>query len=98
MGKLSIQRPEYVSTERVESGAFVTSYRILVLTAVVFLGSLQITFRYTNLLTGAIWVGWLLAVSISLCVNSNIIQLGQMLNYENLSLGSTSLVSIKITR
>jgi len=66
--KLSIQRPEYVSTERIGPWSPVTSYHILVSSVVVFLGSLKITFTYTNL-TGAIWVEWLLAVFISLWVN-----------------------------
>jgi len=62
-----------MSTEHAEHveppGALVTSYRILVSIAVVFLGSLKITFMYTNILIGGICVEWLLAVFVSLCVD-----------------------------
>jgi len=63
--KLSIldQRPEYLSTERVELGAFVTSYRILFSTAVAFLGTIKATMCfYSNIpATTAIWFEWLLS-------------------------------------
>ena len=80
--KLSIQRPEYVSTERVAPGAFVTSYRTLVSTAVLFLGSLQITFRWSDFLTVAIWVEWLLWAFVSLCVNFNLVHVNGILKYK----------------
>jgi len=100
---LSIQRPEYLSNERddleFDPGAFVTSYRILVSVAVVFLGSLKITFAYSGFFTDAIWVEWLFGGFISsLCVNFNLAQVNQILNYENPLLGSTSLVYMKTTR
>jgi uncharacterized integral membrane protein len=100
--KLSIQRLEYLSSEsdlKLDPGAVVTSYRILVSAAVVFLGSIKITFAYLNSFIGAIWVEWLLAALVfSSCVNFNLAQVNQMLNYENLTLGSTLLVYMKTTR
>ena len=100
--KLSIQRPEYMSNEcdvEFHPRAFVTSYRILVSTSVVFLGSLKIIFTWSNILTHAIWVQWFLAGFIlSLCVNFNLAQVNQILNYATPPLGSTSLVYIKTTR
>ena len=99
--KLSIQRPEYLSNEHdleVDPGAFVTSYRILVSVAVVFLGSLKTTFVYTGFFMDAIWVEWLFAGLVSsLCVNFNLAQVNQMLNYENRPLDSISLVYMKTT-
>jgi hypothetical protein len=74
-GKLSIQRPEYLSNERdleFDPGAFFTLYRILVTVAVAFLGSLKTSFTQLSLVTDAIWVEWLLAGFISSsCVNFN---------------------------
>ena len=100
--KLSIQRPEYLSTERdleFDPGAFVTFYRILVSIAVVFLGFLKATFAYSSFFTDAIWVEWLFAGFVSsLCVNFDLDQVNQILNYENPPLGSTSLVYMKTTR
>jgi len=100
--KLSIQRPEYLSTERddeFDPGAFVTSYRILVSAAVVFLGCLKATFSFASFFTDTIWVEWLFAAFVpSLCVNFNFAQVNQMLDYENSPLGSTSLVYMKKTR
>jgi hypothetical protein len=101
--KLSIQRPEYLSNERddleFDPGAFVTSYRTLVTVAVGFLGSLKTTFAFSSFFTDAIWVEWLLAgIVTSLCVNFNLAQVNQMLNYKNPPLGSTSLVYMKTTR
>ena len=88
---MSIQRPEYLSNERdlefveFDPGAFVTSYRILVSVAVGFLGSLKTIFAYSGSFTDAIWVEWLFGGFISsLCVNFNLAQMNQMLNYENL--------------
>ena len=55
--KLSIQHPEYLSNERdpkFDPGALVTSYRILVSAAVVFLGSIKTTFAYASFSTDAI--------------------------------------------
>jgi len=101
--KLSIQRPEYLSNERddldFDPGAFITSYRVLVSAAVVFLGSIKATFAYSSFFTDAIWVEWLLGgIVSSLCVNFNLAQVNQMLNYENPPLVSTSLVYMKTTR
>ena len=100
-GKLSIQRPEYLSTEcdpEFDPGAFITLYRILVSVAVVFLGSLKTIFTRLSLVTDAIWMEWILAGSISSsCVNFNLARVNQMLNYENTLLGSTSLVYVKTT-
>jgi hypothetical protein len=100
--KLSIQRPEYLSNEsdlEFDRGAVVTSYRILISAAVVFLGSIKITFAYLSSFIGAIWVEWLLAAFVfSSCVNFNLAQVNQTLNYENPPLDSTSLVYMKITR
>ena len=62
--KLSIRRPEYLSNEsnlEFDPGAVVTSYRILVSAAVVFLGCVKSTFAYSGSFIGAIWVEWLLA-------------------------------------
>ena len=92
---MSIQRREYLSNERddleFDPGAFFTSYRILVSVAVGFLGSLKTTFAYSSFLTNAIWVEWLFGgIVASSCVNFNLAQVNQMLNYENLPLGSTS--------
>jgi len=94
-GKLSIRCPEYVSTERVSPGAFVTSYRILVSTVVIFLGFLQITFRWSEFLIGAIWVEWLLAVCVSLWVNLSCSSESNAKLWK--LLGSISLVYIKTT-
>jgi hypothetical protein len=100
--KLSIQRPEYLSNERdleFDPGAFITSYRILVSVAVGFLGSLKTIFAYSSFFTDAIWVEWLLAgIVSSSCVNFNLAQVNQMLNYKNPSSGSISLVYMKTTR
>jgi hypothetical protein len=101
--KLSIQRPEYSSTEHddleLDPGAFVTPYRILVSVMAGFLGSIKTTFVFKGFFTDAIWVEWLFGgVISSLCVNFNLAQVDQMLNYENLPLGSTSLVYMKKTR
>jgi hypothetical protein len=101
--KLSIRRPEYLSNERddleFDPGAFVTSYRILVSVAVVFLGSLKTTFAYSGFFADTIWVEWLLGGFVSsLCVHFNLAQVNQMLNYGNPLLGSTSLVYMKTTR
>jgi hypothetical protein len=100
--KLSIQRPEYLSNERdleFDPGAFVTSYRILVTAAAAFLGSLKTIFVYSNFFTDATWVEWLIGGFVSsLCVNFNLAQVNQMLNYKNPALGSTSLVYMKTTR
>ncbi|KIM43591.1 hypothetical protein M413DRAFT_25929 [Hebeloma cylindrosporum] len=81
--KLSIERPEYLSNERdleFDPGAFVTSYRILVSTAVAFLGSLKTIFTFSNFFTDAIWMEWLLAAFVS-----SLIYLVGL--YENNSLG-----------
>ena len=102
VAKLSIQHPKYLSNEgalEFDPGAFVTSYRILVSVAVGFLGSLKTTFAYSSFLGDAIWVEWLLGgIVSSLCVNFNLAQVNQMLNYEYLPLDSTSLVYTKTTR
>jgi len=101
---LSIQRPEYLSNEgdlEFDPGAFVTSYRILLSAAVVFLGSLKTTFTYSNLSTDAIWVEWFVAAFVtSLCVNFNLARviMNQTLNHATPPLGSTSLVYMKTTR
>jgi len=99
--KLSIQHPEYLSNEgdlEFDLGAFVTLYRILVSVAVVFLGSLKATFAYSGFFTDAIWVEWLFVAFVpSLCVNFNLAQVNQMLNYKYPALGSTSLVCMKTT-
>ena len=63
-GRLSIRRPEYLSTEldlEIDPGHLVTSYRILVSAAVFFFGSLKATYTFTNLSTGSIWVEWFAA-------------------------------------
>jgi hypothetical protein len=82
---LSIQRPEYLSNEgdlESDPGAFVTSHRILISAVVVFLGSLKTTFAYSSFFTDTIWVEWLLGGLVSsLCVNFNLAQVNQMLNY-----------------
>ena len=101
--KLSIQHPEYLSNEcedlEFDPGAFITLYRILVSAAVVFLGSIKTTFAYSSFFTDAIWVEWLFAgIASSLCVNFNLAEVNQMLNYENPPLVSTSLVYMKTTR
>ena len=98
-GKLSIQRPEYLSNERDDlEGAFVTLYCILVSVAAIFLGSLKTTFAFSSFSTDAIWVEWLSAAFVSsLWVNFNLAQVNQMLNYENPALGFTSLVYMKKT-
>jgi hypothetical protein len=102
--KLSIQRPEYLSNERdveCDPGAFVTSYRILVSTAVAFLGSLksQISF-YSNGSTAPIWLEWFISgLGLSTCVNFTLAQVKNcLLNYATPSLGFTSLVYMKTTR
>ena len=64
--KLSIQRPEYVSTEcDIESNpaAIVTSYRILVSSVVAILGTIKATMSfYSNIpTTAAIWFEWFFA-------------------------------------
>jgi len=95
VAKLSIQRPEYLSNEcDVEfcSRALITLYRILVLTLVLFLGSVKMIW------TDAIWVQWFFAgFIISLCVNFNLAQGNQILNYATPPLGATLLVYIKTT-
>jgi hypothetical protein len=95
------ERPEYLSNEsdlEFDPGAVVTSYRILVTAAVVFLGCIKSTFTYSGSLVAPIWVEWLLSgFGLSLCVNFNLAQVNQMLNYENPPLVSTSLVYMKIT-
>ena len=103
--KLSIQRPEYLSNESdVElnpPGAFVTSYRILVSTAVAFLGSLksQISF-YSNGSIASIWFEWFFSgLVLSACVNFNLAQVKNcLLNYATPPLGSTSLVYMNTTQ
>ena len=100
--KFSIQRPEYLSNERdleFDPGAFITSYRILVSVAIGFLGSLKTIFAYSSFFTDAIWVDWLLGgIVSSSCVDFNLAQVNQMLNYENPPLGSISLVCMKTIR
>ena len=63
-GRLSIRRPEYLSTEldlELDPGHAVTLYRILVSAAVLFFGSLKATYTFTNLSIGSIWVEWFAA-------------------------------------
>lgn len=67
-GKLSIRRPEYLSNElelEFDQRHLVTSYRILVSTVVLFLGSLKTTYTFSNLATDAIWMEWLVAGLVS---------------------------------
>ena len=77
--KLSIQRPQYLSTElddESDPGALITSYRILYSTPVLFLGSLKTTFSfYSNVSTTPTWIEWFLSgLVLSLCVNLNFAQ------------------------
>ena len=102
--------PQYLSNERDDlefnPGAFVTSYRILVSVVVAFLGSLKIAiwkeaFAYSDSdpFTDTTSLEWCYVGLISSsCVNFNLAQVNQILNYENLPLGSTSLVCMKTTQ
>ena len=102
--KLSIQRPEYLSDERdveFDPGAFVTLHRILVSTAVAFLGSLKTQISlYSNGSPVPIWLEWFLSgLVLSACVNFNLAQVkNRLLNYATPPLGSTSLVYMNTTR
>jgi len=78
--KLSIQRPQYLSTEHdddFDPGAGVTSYRILFSTAVLYLGTLKATMGfYSNFSTTApIWFEWgFSGLVLSVYVNFNLDQ------------------------
>ena len=81
--KLSIQRPEYLSSECGDLDSEfdpVTSYRILISVVVVFLGSLKTTSAYGSFFTDTIWLEWLFGGLVSsVCVNFNLAQVNQIM-------------------
>ena len=101
VAKLSIPRPEYLSTEldlEFDPGHLVTSYRILVSGTVLFFGTLKATFTYSNLSTVATWVEWFFAAFLtSLWANFIRAQFHWKLNYATPSLGFTLAVYMRTT-